>query len=58
MLLHETTCFRLCKAFRCHSLHSCRLQDYMNYRKYKYLRLDGSSTIVERREMVKEFQQK
>ncbi|CAI5958154.1 unnamed protein product [Closterium sp. NIES-64] len=34
------------------------LEDYMNYRKYKYLRLDGSSTIVDRREMVKDFQHK
>jgi len=31
-------------------------QDYMNYRKYKYLRLDGSSTIMDRRDMVKDFQ--
>ncbi|XP_042479778.1 chromatin-remodeling ATPase INO80-like [Macadamia integrifolia] len=28
------------------------LADYMNYRKYKYLRLDGSSTIMDRRDMV------
>lgn len=28
----------------------------MNYRKYKYLRLDGSSTIMDRRDMVKDFQ--
>lgn len=32
------------------------VQDYMNYRKYKYLRLDGSSTIMDRRDMVKDFQ--
>jgi DNA helicase INO80 len=32
------------------------MQDYMNYRKYKYLRLDGSSTIMDRRDMVKDFQ--
>ncbi|CAI9099819.1 OLC1v1036698C1 [Oldenlandia corymbosa var. corymbosa] len=32
------------------------LEDYMNYRKYKYLRLDGSSTIVDRRDMVRDFQ--
>ncbi|KAG7027645.1 DNA helicase INO80, partial [Cucurbita argyrosperma subsp. argyrosperma] len=32
------------------------LEDYMNYRKYKYLRLDGSSTIMDRRDMVREFQ--
>ncbi|GJY76843.1 NF-X1-type zinc finger protein NFXL1 [Tanacetum coccineum] len=31
-------------------------EDYMNYRKYKYLRLDGSSTIMNRRDMVKDFQ--
>eukprot|EP00897_Mesotaenium_endlicherianum_P002362 jgi/Mesen1/2153/ME000152S01239 len=34
------------------------LEDYMNYRKYKYLRLDGSSTIMDRRDMVKDFQQR
>lgn len=32
------------------------LEDYMNYRKYKYLRLDGSSTIMDRRDMVWDFQ--
>ena len=32
------------------------LQDYMNYRKYRYFRLDGSSTIQDRRDMVKDFQ--
>jgi DNA helicase INO80 len=32
------------------------LEDYMNYRKFKYLRLDGSSTIMDRRDMVKDFQ--
>ncbi|XP_024521051.1 DNA helicase INO80 isoform X1 [Selaginella moellendorffii] len=32
------------------------LEDYMKYRKYKYLRLDGSSTIMDRRDMVKDFQ--
>ncbi|XP_021724191.1 DNA helicase INO80-like [Chenopodium quinoa] len=32
------------------------LEDYMNYRKYKYLRLDGSSTIMDRRDMVQDFQ--
>ncbi|XP_057770371.1 LOW QUALITY PROTEIN: chromatin-remodeling ATPase INO80 [Salvia miltiorrhiza] len=32
------------------------LEDYMNYRKYRYLRLDGSSTIMDRRDMVKDFQ--
>lgn len=34
------------------------VQDYMNYRKYKYLRLDGSSTIMDRRDMVRDFQQR
>ncbi|XP_073223338.1 chromatin-remodeling ATPase INO80-like [Cicer arietinum] len=34
------------------------LEDYMNYRKYKYFRLDGSSTIQDRRDMVKDFQQR
>lgn len=34
------------------------LEDYMNYRKYKYLRLDGSSTIMDRRDMVRDFQNK
>ncbi|KAJ1430025.1 P-loop containing nucleoside triphosphate hydrolase [Sesbania bispinosa] len=28
----------------------------MNYRKYKYFRLDGSSTIQDRRDMVRDFQ--
>lgn len=28
----------------------------MNYRKYRYLRLDGSSTITDRRDMVRDFQ--
>ncbi|XP_070055578.1 chromatin-remodeling ATPase INO80 isoform X2 [Nicotiana tomentosiformis] len=32
------------------------IEDYMHYRKYKYLRLDGSSTIMDRRDMVKDFQ--
>ncbi|KAE9585259.1 putative DNA helicase chromatin remodeling SNF2 family [Lupinus albus] len=32
------------------------LEDYMNYRKYKYFRLDGSSTIQDRRDMVRDFQ--
>lgn len=35
---------------------SLQLQDYMNYRKYRYLRLDGSSTIMDRRDMVRDFQ--
>ncbi|XP_060183897.1 chromatin-remodeling ATPase INO80 isoform X1 [Lycium barbarum] len=32
------------------------LEDYMHYRKHRYLRLDGSSTIMDRRDMVKDFQ--
>ncbi|KAJ7976742.1 DNA helicase INO80 [Quillaja saponaria] len=32
------------------------LEDYMNYRKYRYLRLDGSSSIQDRRDMVRDFQ--
>ncbi|KAJ3683791.1 hypothetical protein LUZ60_014018 [Juncus effusus] len=32
------------------------LEDYMNFRKYKYFRLDGSSTIIDRRDMVRDFQ--
>ena len=32
------------------------LEDYMNFRKYRYLRLDGSNTITERRDMVSDFQ--
>nr|CAD1828376.1 unnamed protein product [Ananas comosus var. bracteatus] len=32
------------------------IEDYMNYRKYKYLRLDGSSSIMSRRDMVRDFQ--
>lgn len=28
----------------------------MNYRRFKYLRLDGSSTIMDRRDMVRDFQ--
>ncbi|XP_077252538.1 DNA helicase INO80-like protein isoform X2 [Tasmannia lanceolata] len=34
------------------------IEDYMNYRKYKYLRLDGSSTIMHRRDMVRDFQRR
>ncbi|MQL93422.1 hypothetical protein Taro_026064, partial [Colocasia esculenta] len=33
-------------------------KDYMNYRKYRYLRLDGSSTIMDRRDMVRDFQRR
>jgi DNA helicase INO80 len=32
------------------------LEDYCHYRKWRYLRLDGSSSIAERREMVTAFQ--
>lgn len=32
------------------------IEDYMNYKKYRYLRLDGSSTIMDRRDMVNDFQ--
>ncbi|KAI4300819.1 hypothetical protein L6164_034153 [Bauhinia variegata] len=32
------------------------LEDYMNYRKYRYFRLDGSSSIQDRRDMVRDFQ--
>jgi chromatin-remodeling ATPase INO80 len=31
-------------------------QDYMNFRKFKYFRLDGSSAISDRRDMVRDFQ--
>uniref|UniRef100_A0A453HZP4 Chromatin-remodeling ATPase INO80 n=1 Tax=Aegilops tauschii subsp. strangulata TaxID=200361 RepID=A0A453HZP4_AEGTS len=32
------------------------LEDYMNFRKFKYFRLDGSSAISDRRDMVRNFQ--
>ncbi|KAJ7972181.1 DNA helicase INO80 [Quillaja saponaria] len=32
------------------------LEQYMNYRKYRYLRLDGSSSVQDRRDMVRDFQ--
>ena len=32
------------------------LEDYMRYRNYRYLRLDGSSKIEDRRDMVNDFQ--
>ncbi|CAL4931007.1 unnamed protein product [Urochloa decumbens] len=32
------------------------LEDYMNFRKFKYFRLDGSSAISDRRDMVRDFQ--
>ena len=31
-------------------------QDFMLFRKYKYIRLDGSSKVEDRRDMVKDFQ--
>ena len=34
------------------------LEDYMAYRKYTYFRLDGSSKISDRRDMVADFQAK
>ncbi len=34
------------------------LEDFMWYRKYKYLRLDGSSKLSDRRDMVEDFQTK
>jgi len=32
------------------------LEDYMAFRKYKYVRLDGSSNLADRRDMVEDFQ--
>jgi hypothetical protein len=32
------------------------LEDYLAYRRHKHLRLDGSTTIAERRDMVAAFQ--
>lgn len=32
------------------------LEDYLSWRKYKYFRMDGSSSIADRRDMVHEFQ--
>jgi len=32
------------------------LEDYMHYRKHRYFRLDGSSAIDDRRDMVKQYQ--
>jgi DNA helicase INO80 len=32
------------------------LEDYLSWRKYKYFRMDGSSSIADRRDMVQEFQ--
>ena len=33
------------------------LEDYLTYRKYEYFRMDGSSSIADRRDMVDEFQE-
>ena len=32
------------------------LEDFMSYRRHKYIRLDGSSKISDRRDMVEDFQ--
>lgn len=32
------------------------LEDFMSYRRHKYIRLDGSSRISDRRDMVEDFQ--
>lgn len=34
------------------------LEEFMAYRRYKYIRLDGSSKISDRRDMVADFQSK
>ena len=34
------------------------LEEFMTYRRHKYIRLDGSSRISERRDMVDDFQTK
>ena len=34
------------------------LEEFMAYRRYKYIRLDGSSRISDRRDMVADFQTK
>ena len=34
------------------------LEEFMAYRRYKYIRLDGSSKISDRRDMVDDFQTK
>ncbi|KAI9111492.1 hypothetical protein K1719_017182 [Acacia pycnantha] len=34
------------------------LEDYMNYRKYKYFRLDGSTDAPDRNDLVRDFQQR
>ncbi len=32
------------------------LEDYLRYRNYKFFRLDGSTALADRRDMVNEFQ--
>ena len=32
------------------------LEDYLRYRRYRFFRLDGSTSLADRRDMVKEFQ--
>ena len=34
------------------------LEEFMAYRRYRYIRLDGSSRIADRRDMVDDFQRK
>ena len=34
------------------------LEEFMGYRRYRYIRLDGSSKISDRRDMVADFQSK
>jgi SNF2 family DNA or RNA helicase len=34
------------------------LEDYLTFRNYRYIRLDGSSKLSERRDMVEDFQTK
>ncbi len=34
------------------------LEEFMSYRRHKYIRLDGSSRISDRRDMVADFQSK
>jgi DNA helicase INO80 len=34
------------------------MEEYLSYRQYKYLRLDGSSKISDRRDMVEDWQTK
>jgi DNA helicase INO80 len=34
------------------------MEDYLTFRGYRYIRLDGSSKLSERRDMVEDFQSK